>query len=154
MFKDKVKELVNNALEERKDLFLLDLRVSENNTITVIIDGDNGVTVEDCVFLSRAVEHHLDRGEQDFSIEVTSAGATSPFVNKRQYKKNIGRFLAIKTKDSQEYEGKLANCNDEGIFLEWKSKEPKPIGKGKITVKKQVKINFASILEAQVVIKF
>ncbi len=154
MFKDKVKELVNNALEERKDLFLLDLRVSENNTITVIIDGDNGVTVEDCVFLSRAVEHHLDREEQDFSIEVTSAGATSPFVNKRQYKKNIGRFLAIKTKDNQEYEGKLANCNDEGIFLEWKSREPKPIGKGKVTVKKQTKIAFDTILKAQVVIKF
>ena len=96
----------------------------------------------------------LDREEQDFSLEVASAGATSPIINNRQYKKNIGRFLTVKTKDDQVFEGKLNDCDDEGIFLEWKSKEPKPIGKGKVTVKKQVKIDFASILEAQVVIKF
>ena len=154
MFKDKVNDLLNKALEERQDLFLLDLKVSESNAIKVVIDGDNGVLVEDCMFIGRAIEHNLDREEQDFSLEVASAGATSPMINKRQFKKNIGRLLAVKTKDDQVFEGKLTNCDDEGVFLEWKSKEPKPIGKGKITVKKQVKINFASILEAQVVIKF
>jgi len=154
MFKDKVNDLLNKALEERQDLFLLDLKVSESNAIKVVIDGDNGVLVEDCMFISRAIEHNLDREEQDFSLEVASAGATSPMINKRQFKKNIGRLLAVKTKDDQVFEGKLTNCDDEGIFLEWKSKEPKPIGKGKVTVKKQVKLNFASILEAQVVIKF
>jgi ribosome maturation factor RimP len=154
MFKDKVKDLLNKALEERQDLFLLDLKVSESNAIKVVIDGDNGVLVEDCMFISRAIEHNLDREEQDFSLEVASAGAASPMVNNRQYKKNIGRFLTVKTKDDKDFEGKLTNCDDEGVFLEWKSKEPKPIGKGKVTVKKQVKIDFASILEAQVVIKF
>jgi ribosome maturation factor RimP len=154
MFKDKVKELVNKGLEERQDLFLLDLKVSEDNAIMVIIDGDNGVLVEDCMFISRAIEHNLDREEQDFSIEVTSAGATSPLINNRQYKKNIGRLLAVKTKDKQSFEAKLTNCDNEGIFLEWKTKEPKPVGKGKIVVKKQAKIEFDTILEAQVVIKF
>jgi len=154
MFKDKVNDLLSKALEERQDLFLLDLKVSESNAINVVIDGDNGVLVEDCMFISRAIEHNLDREEQDFSIEVASAGATSPFVNKRQYKKNIGRLLTVKTKDNQDLEGKLTDCDDEGVLLEWKSKEPKPIGKGKVTIKKQVKLDFASILEAQVVIKF
>jgi ribosome maturation factor RimP len=154
MFKDKVKKLVNKGLEERQDLFLLDLKVSEDNAIMVIIDGDNGVLVEDCMFISRAIEHNLDREEQDFSIEVTSAGATSPLINNRQYKKNIGRLLAVKTKDNQSFEAKLTNCDNEGIFLEWKTKEPKPVGKGKIVVKKQAKIEFDTILEAQVVIKF
>lgn len=154
MFKDKVKKLVNKGLEERQDLFLLDLKVSEDNAIMVIIDGDNGVLVEDCMFISRAIEHNLDREEQDFSIEVTSAGATSPLINNRQYKKNIGRLLAVKTKDNQSFEAKLTNCDNEGIFLEWKTKEPKPVGKGKVVVKKQAKIEFDTILEAQVVIKF
>jgi len=154
MFKDKVKELLSKGLEERIDLFLLDLKVSESNAITVVIDGDNGVLVEDCMFISRAIEHNLDREEQDFSLEVTSAGATSPLINNRQYKKNIGRFLTVKTKDNQIFEAKLADIDDLGIFLEWKSKEPKPVGKGKIIVKKQTKIDFDSILEAQVVIKF
>ena len=154
MFKDKVTELVNNALEQRRDLFLLDFKVSENNAIKVVIDGDNGVVVEDCVFISRAIEHHLDREEQDFSIEVTSAGATSPIMNNRQYKKNIGRFLSVKTKNDQEYEGKLVKCDHEGLFLEWKERQPKTVGKGKVTVKKQTKIAFDTILKAQVVIKF
>ncbi|HEX9828325.1 MAG TPA: ribosome assembly cofactor RimP [Flavobacteriaceae bacterium] len=154
MFKDKVKKLVNKGLEERQDLFLLELKVSEDNAIMVIIDGDNGVLVEDCMFISRAIEHNLDREEQDFSIEVTSAGATSPLINNRQYKKNIGRLLAVKTKDKQSFEAKLTNCDNEGIFLEWKTKEPKPVGKGKVVVKKQAKIEFDTILEAQVVIKF
>jgi ribosome maturation factor RimP len=154
MFKDKVKKLVNKGLEERQDLFLLELKVSEDNAIMVVIDGDNGVLVEDCMFISRAIEHNLDREEQDFSIEVTSAGATSPLINNRQYKKNIGRLLAVKTKDKQSFEAKLTNCDNEGIFLEWKTKEPKPVGKGKIVVKKQAKIEFDTILEAQVVIKF
>jgi ribosome maturation factor RimP len=154
MFKDKVKDLLNKALEERQDLFLLDLKVSESNAIKVVIDGDNGVLVEDCMFISRAVEHNLDREEQDFSLEVTSAGATSPLINNRQYKKNIGRLLAVKTKDNQSFEAKLTNIDNEGIFLEWKTKEPKPVGKGKVIVKKQAKIEFDTILEAQVVIKF
>ena len=154
MFKDKVKELVNNALEQRPDLFLLDLKVSESNAITVIIDGDNGVFVDDCMFISRAIEHNLDREEQDFSIEVASAGATSPLVSPRQYKKNIGRVLKVKTEAGQTFEAKLFGCDDEGISLEWKSREPKPVGKGKVTVKKQEKIKYGAISEAQVVIKF
>jgi ribosome maturation factor RimP len=154
MFKDRVKELVNRGLEERQDLFLLDLKVSENNAITVVIDGDNGVLVEDCMFISRAIERNLDREELDFSIEVSSAGATSPLIDKRQFKKNIGRLLAVKTNDNQNFEAKLANIDNEAIFLEWESKEPKPVGKGKMKVKKQTKIDFETILEAQVVIKF
>jgi ribosome maturation factor RimP len=116
MFKDRVKELVNKGLEERQDLFLLDLKVSENNAITVVIDGDNSVLVEDCMFISRAIERNLDREELDFSIEVSSAGATSPLIDKRQFKKNIGRLLAVKTNDNQSFEAKLANIDNEAIF--------------------------------------
>jgi len=154
MFKDKVKDLVDKALEERQDLFLLDLKVSESNAITVVIDGDNGVLVEDCMFISRAIEHNLDREEQDFSIEVMSAGAASPIIDKRQYKKNIGRVLSVKTKDGQSFEGTLQKTDEKSILLEWKSKEPKPVGKGKMIVKKQAKIEYGAILEAKVVIKF
>ena len=136
------------------DLFLLDLKVSESNAIMVIIDGDNGVFVEDCMFMSRAIEHHLDREEQDFSIEVSSPGASTPLINQRQYKKNIGRVLKVKTNDGQVFEAKLFGSDDEGILLEWKSREPKPIGKGKVTIKKQEKIKYGAILEAQVVVKF
>ncbi|MCF7559281.1 ribosome assembly cofactor RimP [Sabulilitoribacter multivorans] len=153
MLKNKVEELLETALTERPDLFLIDLTVSGDNSIKVIIDGDKGVLVEDCMFVSRAIEHNLDREEQDFSLEVMSAGATAPLVNKRQYKKNLKRTLAVKTA-SGKTEGVLTKATDNDITLEWKVREPKPVGKGKITVKKEAKIAFDDIVEAKVMIKF
>ena len=154
MFKKIVKDLLDQGLEERQDLFLIEFQVGEDNAIKVVIDGDNGVLVEDCMFISRAIEHNLDREDQDFSLEVTSAGATTPLKHQRQYKKNIGRTLAVKTSDNQNIEATLVSADEESILLEWKTREPKPIGKGKVTVKKQSKIDYKDILEAQVVIKF
>ena len=153
MFKNTVKELLETALAERSDLFLIDFSIQGDNQIKVIIDGDNGVLVEDCMFISRAIEHNLDREEEDFSLEVMSCGATEPLVNKRQYKKNVNRLLNVKTA-SEEIEGKLTEATDDIIKLEWKVREPKPIGKGKVTVKKQANIAYENILEAKVMIKF
>ncbi len=149
-----VQALIDNGLEERKDLFLIDLKIAPDNKISVIIDGDKGVTVEDCMFISRAIEHNLDREEDDFSLEVTSSGATSPLTEKRQYQKNIGRTLQVKSKEHKKIEATLTEVDDEHITLDWKSREPKPVGKGKITVDRQAKIAYDDILEAKVIIKF
>jgi ribosome maturation factor RimP len=154
MFRDTVKKLLEEGLEERQDLFLIDFDVLGDNTIKIVIDGDNGVLVEDCMFISRAIEHNLDREEQDFSLEVLSAGATTPLTNKRQYKKNLGRTLSVKTTSNEDIEGILAEVDDEKILLEWKTREPKPVGKGKVTVKKQAELSYDAISKAQVVIKF
>jgi ribosome maturation factor RimP len=152
MFRDTVKKLLDEGLSQREDLFLISFDVLSDDTIKIIIDGDNGVLVEDCIFISRAIENNLDREEQDFSLEVLSSGATEPLVNIRQYKKNIGRTLSVKTKEM--IEGVLTQANEDAILLEWKSREPKPVGKGKVTVKKQVEMAYDAILKAQVVIKF
>ena len=152
-FKEKVAELVNAGLAERPSLFLIDLSISDSNKITVILDGDNGVNLQDCIDISRAVEHNLDREEQDFSLEVASAGATSPLKIYRQYKKNIGRTIKVKTQNG-EIEAPLADANDKFIVLEWKAREPKQVGKGKETVQKRAEIPYEDIKEAVVVIKF
>ena len=153
MFKNTVTDLLEAALEERQDLFLIEFSIQGDNQIKVIIDGDNGVLVEDCMFVSRAIEHNLDREEQDFSLEVLSAGATSPLINQRQYKKNLKRTLKVITA-SNEIEGELTEVTDKDIALEWKVREPKPVGKGKVTVKKQANIAYKDIVEAKVMIKF
>lgn len=153
MFKDKVTELLNKALEENESLFLIDFTVDTGNKIRVILDGDEGVNLSDCMAVSRAIEHNLDREEEDFSLEVTSAGATSPLELPRQYKKNIGRKLEVKTLENT-FEGNLTAATDESITLEWKAREPKPIGKGKHTVQKKEEIVFSDIKEAKVVLKF
>ena len=153
MLKNQVTTLLNDALEEDGSLFLLDFSISADNKIKVIIDGDNGVTVQDCMKISRAIEHNLDRDEVDFALDVASAGATAPLLLPRQYKKNVGRKMEVKTSDAT-IEGNLTSATDEGIILEWKAREPKPIGKGKITVQKKREIDFSDIKEAKVILKF
>ena len=153
MFKEQVTTLLNDALEEDGSLFLIDFTISSDNKINVVLDGDNGVTVQDCMKISRAIEHNLDREEQDFSLEVASAGAASPMVLPRQYKKNVGRKIAVRTAE-ETFEGNLTAATENTIVLEWKAREPKPIGKGKHTVQKKKEIDFSEIKEAKVILKF
>jgi len=151
--KNKVAALLQTALEERTDLFLIDFTLGSDNKINVTIDGDNGVTLQDCIDVSRAIEHNLDREEEDFSLEVASAGATSPLKDPRQFKKNIGRTILVKTEEG-ETEAQLVDATADAAILEWKAREPKQIGKGKETVAKRAEIPYANIKEAVVVIKF
>lgn len=152
-FKNKVSQLLEEALCERGDLFLLNLEVSDSLKISVTIDGDHGVTLQDCIDISRAIEHNLDKEAYDFSIDVLSAGISSPLKLIRQYKKNIGRKLNIKSQNNT-FEGNLIAADDEGVTLEWKSREAKATGKGKITVIKTQKIYYSDINEAIVVLTF
>ncbi|MDT7829468.1 ribosome assembly cofactor RimP [Pricia sp. S334] len=151
MFKDRVKALLEEALDDNDSLFLIDFSVSPDNSIKVVLDGDSGVTLEDCMKISRAIEHNLDRDAHDFSLEVTSAGAATPLTLARQYPKNIGRKLKVKTA-SETMEGNLTEVTDTGINLEWKTREPKPVGKGKVTVRKKAEIDFSDIVEAKVIV--
>lgn len=153
MFKEKVLELLEAGLKENESIFLIDFTIGPGNKINITLDGDNGVTLNDCMAISRAIENNLDREEEDFSLEVTSSGATSPIIMPRQYKKNIGRVLEIKTVDGK-FEGNLTDVNDQGVTLEWKAREPKPVGKGKVTVQKKQEFGFSDIQEAKVIIKF
>ena len=110
--------------------------------------------LQDCIDVSRAVEADLDREEQDFSLEVASAGLSSPLKFVRQYKKNLGRNLKVKTISSEEIEAKLTAVDDEKITLEWQAREPKKIGKGKETVDKKLELSYESIKEAIVIVSF
>ena len=154
MFKDTVKKLLDDSLQNRNDLFLIDFEILEGNKIRVVIDGDEGVLVEDCMYISRSIEHNLDRETEDFSLEVSSAGAASPLLHKRQYQKHIGRILQIITVDEEKYEAVLTSTDNDCISLEWKIREPKPKGKGKVTVKKNVSISFKDIETAQIKLVF
>jgi len=142
-FKDQVKELVDKALSNHPELFLTDLTVGADNTIRITIDGDKGVCIDDCIELSRAVEGALDRETVDFALEVTSFGATEPFV-----------MVQITTLDGKTHEGVLKGLQEGKAVLETETREPKPVGKGKITVKKEQFFALTDIKETKVIIKF
>lgn len=154
MDKKLVQELVNGAISENKELFLIELNFLPGNKIYVEVDGDKGVSLKECIRISRAVEHNLDREEEDFSLEVTSPDVANPLKVKRQYVKNINRKLMVKLTNNTTIEGDLIKVGDNEIELEWKVREPKPIGKGKITVIKNAVIAFNDIIEAKVKIIF
>jgi ribosome maturation factor RimP len=151
--KEQIQEIAENHLKGT-DLFVTGIRVGAGNTVNVFIDGDRGVTIHDCVSLSRFIEKTLDRDREDFSLDVSSHGAAAPLVYPRQYKKHIGRDFEVKLNDGNKTEGELLSCDDEGIVLQYEVRENKPIGKGKITVKKQQQIKYNQIKESKIKLKF
>ena len=152
-FKDKVNGLLTQVLLDKPSVFLIDLTITDNFKIIVNIDGDNGVVLQDCIDISRAIENNLDREEQDFSLEVASVGVGSVLKMVRQYKKNVGRTLIVKLA-TQTIEAELVEANDNFIILSWKAREPKKTGKGMETVQKRQEINYTDIKEAIVTVTF
>jgi ribosome maturation factor RimP len=152
-FKEKVFQLLQVGLEDKPDLFLIDLSINDANKIVVTLDGDEGVQLQDCIDISRAIEHNLDREEQDFSLEVASVGVGSPLKLTRQYEKNIGRMLIVKLATST-IEAKLTAATDSHITLAWEAREPKKLGKGKETVQKELQVPYTEIKEAIVTVIF
>ena len=152
-FKEKVNIVLAEALLDKPSVFLIDLIITDAFKVIITLDGDNGVVLQDCIDVSRAIENNIDREEQDFSLEVASVGVGSPLKFVRQYKKNIGRTLIVKT-GSEIIEAELVDANDDFVILSWKAREPKKLGKGKETVQKELKLPYADIKEAIVTVTF
>ena len=153
-FNQKVQDLLSLALEQHPNIFLVDFKITTDNSIKVILDGDKEVNVKDCMSVSRAIECALNRDEEDFSLEVASAGVGSPLKYPRQYHKNLGRKLEVISSDGLKFMGELTHVKEDAIELQWKQREPKPIGKGKVTVTKNKILTFDEISQTKVMIKF
>lgn len=153
-FRKNIETLLNDFLRTREDLFLIDLKFSAGDDITVILDGDNGVSVQDCLDASRAIEFNMDREEHDFSLQVMSAGLSEPLSIPRQFHKNIGREIEVLLNDSAEIEGELAKVDEEKITLVLRYRKPKEVGKGKVDVEEEKEIPYSDIKKALVVLKF
>ena len=112
----KVRELVGQWLAG-KDYFLTDLTVTPDNCITVEIDHADGVWIEDCVQLSRFIEDHLSRDEEDYELEVGSAGLGQPFKVLRQWQNHIGKQVEVDTADGRRLKDTLAEADEQHIQL-------------------------------------
>ena len=110
--KFKVLDIVKDALEGTEK-YLINMRITPDNRIFVDIDGDNGINIDDCIELSRTIENSLDREEEDFELNVSSAGADAPLKMPRQYRRHIGREVSVETLDGTQVEGTLKEADDE-----------------------------------------
>jgi ribosome maturation factor RimP len=148
----RVKELVEEKIADRPELFLVSIKMLPNNKLIIHVDGDEGISIQDCAAISRHVGFHLEEEntiEKAYNLEVSSPGVGEPLLLNRQYHKNIGRDLSIKLADGKVKEGKLLAVNDSAITIEEKVKE-----KGKKVQLVESQIEFNHIVETKVLISF
>jgi|TARA_B100001094_G_scaffold320256_1_gene366205 ribosome maturation factor RimP len=153
------KEIVRLAEERINELdngnYLVDVTISPKNSITVKMDNLNGgVSVKDCVSVSRNIEHNLDREQEDFELQVSSPGLDQPFMVMQQYVKNIGNQVSVTTQKNETLTGELIEASKKEISL----RELK-VEKNKTTKKKEQIENIHHLLmdeirETKLIISF
>ncbi|MEH3113305.1 ribosome assembly cofactor RimP [Pedobacter terrae] len=148
----RVAALVEEKIADRPELFLVDVKMLPNNKLIIHVDGDEGISIQDCVAISRHVGFHLEEEnaiEQAYNLEVSSPGVGEPLKLIRQYNKNVGRTVSIKLKEGLKKEGKLLAVTENNLLIEESVKE-----KGKKAVAIQTDVPFNDILETSVLISF
>ena len=128
--------------------FLVSAKVSGQNVINVFVDKAVGISIRECLQISRYIENELDREIEDFDLSVSSPGLTNPFLVKEQYQKNKGKDIIVKLKSGEKVRGKLLDFNDD-ITLETGKKI-----KGKKEKKiEEIIISSKEIKETKIIIK-
>ncbi|NMC38629.1 MAG: ribosome assembly cofactor RimP [Bacteroidales bacterium] len=137
--RDKIEKLVLEHIRGNK-IFLVDLKVSSSNKITIFVDTREGITIDECAELHRHVEKGLDRESEDFELQVSSPGLAMPFTVIEQYLKNEGKKVAVVTREGLKYNGTLKNVTGGGFELTTEVKV-----KGKARETKDLSFNFDQI---------
>ena len=154
------KETILKLAEERmtelnNGLYIVELTISSSNVIHLELDKlKGGVTVDDCVSVSRNIEHNLDREKADFELHVSSAGLDKPLRHINQYIKNIGRTLNVVLKTGDKVGGEIIKVMDEKLILESKTMKKLDIKKRKELVTEYHELPFNEVKEAKIVVSF
>ncbi|RZK64855.1 MAG: ribosome assembly cofactor RimP [Pedobacter sp.] len=149
---NRVKELVEEKIADRPELFLVEVKMLPNNKLIIHVDGDEGISIQDCAAISRHVGFHLEEEntiEKAYNLEVSSPGVGEALKLVRQYHKNIGRDLSIKLNDGVKKEGKLLSVTEQAVVIEETVKE-----KGKKAQLVENQIELSTIVETKVLISF
>ncbi|MDR2414411.1 MAG: ribosome assembly cofactor RimP [Odoribacteraceae bacterium] len=147
-----IKEIIASILQET-NLFLVELTVSPDNVIEVCVDSMQGVSVQECMSVSRALESRLDRETGDFSLTVYSAGIGFPFKVPRQFEKNTGKRVEVKLSDGKKLEGTLLAYSETGIVIAYEESVAVEGKKKKEKINTEKEIPFARIKEVKDVVE-
>ncbi|MDR3046293.1 MAG: ribosome assembly cofactor RimP [Bacteroidales bacterium] len=142
------KELVSKLVAEKlvdTDCFLIDIEITQQNSIVVLIDSDTHVNLDFCVALSRHIEAMLDREQEDFDLEVGSYGISKPFAIERQYYKNIGNEVEVLTKTGEKIKGILLEVTPNGFAIENEKRIKIEGKKRKELIKEALTFNYADV---------
>lgn len=148
----RVIELIEEKIADRPELFLVEVKMLPNHKLIIHVDGDEGISIQDCAAISRHVGFHLEEEntiDKAYTLEVSSPGVGEPLLLKRQYAKNIGREVSVKLADGNKVEGELLSLNEGSIVIAAKTKE-----KGKKAQLVESTFELKNIVETKVLISF
>ena len=146
-------ELINEYLKDSSN-YLVEVSIGSANSITVEIDNDEGVSIEECVALSHYIDSKLDRATEDFELTVTSAGLTSTLRTIPQYKKFEGKEVEVLSKNGRKYKGELKTSNENGFTIIVTTKI-KPEGtKRKVEMSEDISFKFDEVKYTKYLIRF
>ena len=149
---EQIEKFVLQHIDNWPEVFLIEIKLAPGNKITVLLDADNGITIEKCTSINRALYKYIEETglfpDGNFTLEVSSPGVDRPLQLHRQYVKNIGRKVEVLYNDGTKVEGKLDQVNEENIIIEQQE------GKGKKMTVKAVTILFNEIKHTTVLITF
>lgn len=150
------RNLIIHLVEDKlgKDQFIVDLTVGQANKISVVLDSETGISIDDCIRISRQIEGNLDREEEDFELQVSSAGLGQPFRVYRQYIKNLGTEVEVVLTDGQKLSGILKQTDESGFDLEITTNEKVEGKKKKELVTRIQRISFEETKTVKNIIKF
>jgi ribosome maturation factor RimP len=144
--KTKIEKLVNEFIKET-ELFIIAVKVSSSNRITVLADSKKGITIDECVSIHRYIEKNLDRNNEDFELQVSSPGLDTPFGVIEQYYKNEGEQIEVVDREGARFNGILKNVTSGGFELETEIKI-----KGKPKELKEISFNYDEVKSVKVVL--
>ncbi len=149
--KNKIIKIIGDYFQG-SDKFLVNVKITSQNKVMVFLDSDSEVTISDCAKLSKHIEKLFDRNEEDYELEVSSAGVGKPLMVLRQYLKNIGRDIVVKTVDDKKIKGKLLNAESKGVEIEIGNQKTDKEKKNKNThaTAKSSFVEFDQIKEAKI----
>ncbi|MCD8044761.1 MAG: ribosome assembly cofactor RimP [Tannerellaceae bacterium] len=151
--KDNIVQLAEEFLTDSEN-YLVDVVIKPGNLIVVEIDNDQAVDIDDCVALSRFLESRLDRDEEDYELEVGSAGITSPLKILRQYLKYTGKEVEVLLKSGLKETGILKSADESGIVLEIEKKIKPEGAKRKVTVQEEQSYTYEEIKNTKYLLRF
>jgi ribosome maturation factor RimP len=144
--RDEIEKLVREYILGT-DIFLVGVKVSSSNRITILADTKKGISVDECANLHRQIEKEFDRNIEDFELQVSSPGLDMPFGVIEQYYKNEGQKVAVTDNEGLKYNGILRNVTAGGFDLETETKV-----KGKAKEIKEIPFNFDQIKSTKIVL--
>ncbi len=149
---ENIENFLDGVISHAENIFKVSVKINAGNNIVVLLDADDGITIERCTQINKVLYKYIEEAELfpggNFSLEVSSPGVDEPLKLHRQYKKNIGRNIQVTLNDGSVKQGKLVEVNQDDFNIEEKE------GKGNKAIAKKISISFNQIKHTKVLVTF